>query len=111
MVRARGAHGPLCLRSAFHFAGRSVLPRSATGRKIESRDDGEFKTGRWSSDVPFVVAGFNLGDYETETVGNGHPNVELYANRQLEDAILGRLAASSTSEIPISPEQSTQAGI
>jgi hypothetical protein len=94
-------------RLSFRWPKRFSL--IATGRKIESHDDGEFKTGRWSSDVPFAVAGFNLGDYETESVGNGHPNVELYANRQLEDAILGRLQRHQF-PIPISPEQSHRPG-
>ncbi|HKN60955.1 MAG TPA: M1 family aminopeptidase [Candidatus Acidoferrales bacterium] len=94
-------------RLSFRWPKRFSL--IATGRKIESHDDGEFETGRWSSDVPFAVAGFNLGDYETETVGNGHPNVELYANRQLEGAILDRLQRHQL-QIPISPEQSHRPG-
>ena len=96
---------------ADHFASCSLSFRwpkrfslIATGRQIESHDQGEFTAGRWISDVPFAVAGFNLGEYEKETVGNGHPNVELYANRQLEDAILARLQRRQI-EGPIPPEE------
>lgn len=64
---------------------------AATGRKVESHDEGEFESARWVSDVPYAVAGFNLGEYQLETAGSGAPLIELYANRQLEDAILARL--------------------
>jgi hypothetical protein len=87
-------------RLSFRWPKRFSL--IVTGRQIESTDDGEFQSGRWNSDVPFAVAGFNLGEYERETVGNGHPNVELFANRQLEDAILARLQGHRI-EIPILP--------
>jgi len=63
----------------------------ATGNKVESRDEGDTKTGRWRSSVPFAVAGFNLGEYKMETASSGQMKVQLYANRQLEDAILERL--------------------
>jgi Peptidase family M1 domain len=63
----------------------------ATGQNVKSQDEGEFKTGKWVSEVPFAIAGFNLGEYQVETAGSGHPRIELYANRQLEDAILARL--------------------
>lgn len=67
----------------------------ATGTEIDSRDDGDFKTGRWSSDVPFAMAGFNLGEYETETVASNHPKIDVYANRQLENAILAQIQQHS----------------
>ena len=54
-------------------------------------DDGDVKTGRWQSRVPFAVAGFNLGEYKVETAAGDHPKVELYANQQLENAILALL--------------------
>ena len=63
----------------------------ATGTKIESHEDGDAKSGRWQSGVPFAVAGFNLGEYKMETTGNGAPRIQLYANQQLENAILERL--------------------
>jgi Peptidase family M1 domain len=63
----------------------------ATGTKVESSEDADPHTGRWRSDVPFATAGFNLGEYKTESTGASHPRIELYANRQLEDAITARL--------------------
>jgi len=63
----------------------------ATGTRIESREEGDVKTGRWKSDVPFTVAGFNLGEYKTETAAGDLPKIQLYANQQLENAILAML--------------------
>lgn len=74
---------------AFRWPKRFTLV--ATGAKIESHEDGDSKTGRWRSDVPFSVAGFNLGEYKTESAGE-RPRIQVYANQQLEDAIVARLA-------------------
>ena len=63
----------------------------ATGARTDLRDDGDVKIGHWRSGVPFAVAGFNLGEYKVETAAGDHPKVELYANRQLENAILALL--------------------
>jgi len=83
---------------SFRWPKRFVLV--ATGTEMEAHDDGEFKTGRWQSDVPFAVAGFNLGEYETRTAEAAHPKIDLYANRQLENAILAELRQNSGSHIP-----------
>lgn len=69
----------------------------ATGTKIESQDGVDQKSGRWRTDVPFAVAGFNLGEYKMESVGSGEPAIHLYANKELEDAILSRLHQNSLS--------------
>jgi Peptidase family M1 domain len=74
----------------------------ATGEKVESHDDGDFELGRWKSEVPFAVAGFNLGEYQTATAGNGQPRIELYANRELESAIVARLQRIPV-PIPVRP--------
>ena len=63
----------------------------ATGARTDLRDDGDVKAGRWQSRVPFAVAGFNLGEYKVETAAGDHPKVELYANKQLENAIVALL--------------------
>jgi len=63
----------------------------ATGTKIESHEDSDSKTGRWRSDAPFSVAGFNLGEYKMEHAAD-RPKIQVYANQQLEDAIVARLA-------------------
>ena len=62
----------------------------ATGKKLEEREEGDRHIGRWRSETPIPVAGFNLGEYATETIQAGGLKVELYANRQLERAILER---------------------
>jgi hypothetical protein len=74
----------------------------ATGARTDLRDDGDVRAGRWQSQVPFAVAGFNLGEYKVETAGGDHPKVELYANQQLEDAILALLQKNSgnTASLP-----------
>jgi hypothetical protein len=73
----------------------------ATGTEVESHGEGDTKTGRWRSEVPFAVAGFNLGEYEMETAATGHPNIHLYANRQLENAILARLEQNPPPEVTL----------
>jgi hypothetical protein len=69
----------------------------ATGTKVESHEEGESRIGRWRSDIPFAVAGFNLGEYKMETAGGDYPKICLYANQQLEDAILELLRKGSPS--------------
>jgi Peptidase family M1 domain len=63
----------------------------ATGKEIESHEEGDFESGRWVSQVPFAVAGFNLGEYKEETANASEPRIQLYANQELETAILARL--------------------
>jgi Peptidase family M1 domain len=62
----------------------------ATGIESESREDDDVKSGRWRSDAPFATAGFNLSEYKTSAAA-GHPNVQVFANQMLEDAIVKRL--------------------
>ena len=76
----------------------------ATGARTELRDEGDTRVGRWQSEVPFAVAGFNLGEYKVETAGGDHPKIELYANRQLEDAIRALLEKAPKPEIAQNPE-------
>ncbi len=72
----------------------------ATGTRIESHEEGDTKTGHWRSGVPFCVAGFNMGEYKTETATE-QPKIQLYANKQLEEAIAVRLGAHRPpSELP-----------
>jgi hypothetical protein len=75
----------------------------ATGAKLEEKDDGEFKVGRWSSEQPVAVAGFNLGEYSSAAVTDKGVNVEVYANRQLEQALQQRLAPTITTAVDLPP--------
>jgi Peptidase family M1 domain len=63
----------------------------ATGNEVESHSEGDFETGRWVSGVPFAVAGFNLGEYQSEIANASQPRIELYANHEIESAILARM--------------------
>jgi hypothetical protein len=63
----------------------------ATGTKIDERVDGEYRVGRWRTNNPVSVAGFNLGDYASATVPGANFSVDMYANRQLEESLSRRL--------------------
>ena len=63
----------------------------ATGEKSEEREDGDFRTARWKSDLPVPEAGFNLGEYAFASISTGSHTVEVYANKLLEQAIVARL--------------------
>jgi Peptidase family M1 domain len=67
----------------------------ATGTKIEERVDGEYRVGRWHTDNPVSVAGFNLGDYATASVASANFSVDMYANRNLEQALSRRLQSGA----------------
>ncbi|HEU5410798.1 MAG TPA: M1 family aminopeptidase [Candidatus Acidoferrales bacterium] len=62
----------------------------ATGKEISRGEDGNQLTGEWRSTEPFIFAGFNLGEYATETVA-GKPEIQLFANQQLEQSIANLL--------------------
>src|SRR6266567_124134 len=66
----------------------------ATGAKIDEREDGDFRIGRWRTEKPVAVAGFNLGEYASASVTSGALSVDVYANRQLEESLKKRLASS-----------------
>jgi hypothetical protein len=76
----------------------------ATGAKIEEHEDGEFRTGHWRTEKPLPVAGFNLGEYASTSLSSGTHSIDLYANRQLEQALDSRLGNSgpeATVETPL----------
>ncbi len=87
---------------SFHWPKRFTLV--ATGKEVESHDDGDFESGRWVSDVPFAVAGFNLGEYQSEIANASQPRIELYANHEIESAILAHLQQEHPVLIPSRPE-------
>jgi Peptidase family M1 domain len=84
-----GTHYFASFDLSFRWPKRLTLV--ATGQNVEVHADGDFETGRWVSDVPFALAGFNLGEYQAETANASRPHIELYANHELENAILERL--------------------
>lgn len=84
----------------FHWPKRLTLV--ATGNEDKQSEEGEVRTGHWVSEGPFAVAGFNLGEYSTETAGKS-PVVHVFANRELESNILARLQSGSLGPIPTFP--------
>ncbi|MGC2282746.1 MAG: M1 family aminopeptidase [Candidatus Acidiferrales bacterium] len=81
----------------FHWPKHLTLV--ATGVESDAREDASAKFGRWRSDVPFANAGFNLSEYKTQAA-TGQPQVQVFANQQLENAILERLRVTAASERP-----------
>jgi Peptidase family M1 domain len=78
----------------FHWPRKLRL--AATGSKIDEREDGDMRTGHWRTEKPASVAGFNLGEYAFASLaGNGY-SIDVYANRQLEQALLNRLRQPDT---------------
>lgn len=74
----------------------------ATGEQLETHDDGNSRTGHWRTTSPIAIAGFNLGNYASLNVGE-KPLLRLYANQQLEDAIIARLERSGPPAASVSP--------
>ncbi|HYL63839.1 MAG TPA: M1 family aminopeptidase [Candidatus Methylomirabilis sp.] len=73
----------------------------ATGIKLDEQTVGDFRVGHWRSAKPLSIAGFNLGDYATNTVNSESRTIDLYANRQLEEALSNRLQATDPSSLPV----------
>jgi hypothetical protein len=93
------------------FRWPSRLTVVATGIKVESHDAADARTGRWRSDAPFSLAGFNLGEYKMEAAGTDHPRIELFANPELESAILERLARNAPTPPMVLPTPDGPVGV
>lgn len=72
----------------------------ATGTKLGEHEEGEMRVGRWKTEKPVSVAGFNLGDYASASQSSGSYTVEVFANKQLEQALNQRLASPSVDLSP-----------
>ncbi len=101
---------------AADFAGYDLTMRwprrlrlVATGAKSEEREDGDFRTGHWHTERPVSVAGFNLGDYASASFASGAHSVDVYANRQLEQALDNRLESSPMEPPRMAPPFSAEA--
>lgn len=73
----------------------------ATGSKLDEHEEGEFRVGRWRTEKPVAVAGFNLGEYVTFSVASAGHSIDVYANRELEANLKNRLMASQPGGFPI----------
>jgi hypothetical protein len=93
-VGARGAWYPnrasQFSRYDLTFRYPKGLDLVATGKMYESHADGEWNVARFRTDVPVRMAGFNLGQYEKQTVTRGPYTIDVYANRKIEDALAVR---------------------
>ncbi len=67
----------------------------ATGEKSDEHEDGDFRVARWQTDQPVTEAGFNLGEYAVASVASENHFIDVYANKQLEAAILSQLTQPS----------------
>ena len=79
----------------------------ATGTKVEEYAQGEFRVGHWRTEKPASVAGFNIGEYASASVSLRGHTIDLYANRQLEEALNRRLQQSDQGTripMPFGPE-------
>lgn len=81
----------------FHWPKRLTLV--ATGTASEAREDADTKSGRWRSETPFPTAGFNLSQYQMANTA-GQPKIQVYANKELEEAIVARLQLAAPNSVP-----------
>jgi len=81
----------------FHWPKRLTLV--ATGTESETREEAVTKSGRWRSERPFPTAGFNLSQYQMAITG-AQPKIQVYANQELEEAIIARLQQAPPNALP-----------
>ncbi|MGA2097339.1 MAG: M1 family aminopeptidase, partial [Candidatus Acidiferrum sp.] len=83
----------------------------ATGAKLDEQISGEFRVGHWKSANPLSIAGFNLGDYASASNQTQSRTIDVYANRQLEQALTNRLNSSEATPLPqVGPPFSSTGG-
>jgi hypothetical protein len=82
----------------FHWPKHLVLV--ATGEKSNESEDGDSRLAHWTTSQPVPEAGFNLGEYASSSLSSENRFIDVYANRQLEQALMNRLA-------PPTPEAET----
>ena len=62
----------------------------ATGNRVKEDEDGKARTSVWQSMTPMPVAGFNLGEFRSETSErNKDVQVVSYANKELAERYSG----------------------
>ena len=72
----------------------------ATGAKLDEQIAGDFRAGHWRSDKPLSISGFNLGEYASNSITTESRTIDVYANRQLEQALSNRLDSASPDLLP-----------
>jgi hypothetical protein len=74
------------------FRYPAYLTVAATGTIVEDRMDGDWRTTHLKTDTPVRLAGFNLGNFQSVVREHNGYRIQLYANRQLESALVPRAA-------------------
>jgi hypothetical protein len=82
----------------FHWPRRLKLV--ATGDSVETHEDHGQHSGRWRSTVPMALAGFNLGDYQSETLSGENPKISLFASQEMEEALRARVEGNAAGPGP-----------
>lgn len=85
-----------------NFRWPKRLTLVATGHRTDTQVDGNERIGHWQTTQPIALAGFNLGDYAEQTVA-AKPVIEMFANQELEQAIVARLQANAAGRLPTLP--------
>ncbi len=75
----------------FHWPKHLTLV--ASGEKSNETEAGDTRSATWTTQKPVPEAGFNLGEYASSSISTENRSIDVYANRQLEQALLNRLAA------------------
>lgn len=60
----------------------------ASGRVVDEKADGPIRMTHRRTDAPVRVVGFNLGSYERQTINRAGYTIEVYANRDVETALV-----------------------
>ncbi|HEX4594391.1 MAG TPA: M1 family aminopeptidase [Bryobacteraceae bacterium] len=91
-VTSRGTWYP---RVGLEFANYDLTfryPRNlvlvATGSPVEDRIDGDWRITRRKTEAPIRLAGFNLGNFQVDSITENVFKIDVYANRHLERALI-----------------------
>lgn len=70
----------------FHWPRRLRLV--ATGSKSDEHDENDSRVANWKTELPVPQAGFNLGEYASTSISSENRVIDVYANKQLEQALV-----------------------
>jgi hypothetical protein len=67
----------------------------ATGTPVDDRTEGDWRITRRKTDSPIRLAGFNLGNFQLNSIAQNGYKIDVYANRHLERALQPKTGMSS----------------
>jgi hypothetical protein len=73
----------------------------ATGEKSDETEQGDSRVAHWTISQPVPEAGFNLGEYAVSSISSENRSIDVYANRQLEQALVNVLTPAP---VPFAPD-------